>query len=280
MSQHDVRLGDPTPGGVATLTQLGNAIKAATKTEISVSMPGTVITWAPPVPAGPESKPALVSVQPGYKYARVINRAEDMNPGEVLDASSSRTLLAVGLLPVIPNVPVLYPGLTGMQIRGPLKPGTDGLLIVCDKSIDDWIQTGGPVDATLAGRHKMIDAVFLPGLRSGIAAVAVDPNTFFIGAEDQSAGLAVDVLTQALTLSTAGPTATIEAQLSILLGTAAALGVARLTDTTAAASTMAAWIAQVQVVAAGAAALLALPVPIPPTDFGVVSSASTKVLAE
>jgi len=65
-----------------------------------------------------------------------------------------------------------------------------------------------------------------------------------------------------------------------LLGTAAALGVARLTDTTAAASTMAAWIAQVQVVAAGAAALLALPVPIPPTDFGVVSSASTKVLAE
>jgi hypothetical protein len=275
-----VRLGDPVPGGTATLTQLADAIKNATKTELSVSMPGTVVTWSPPVPAGPESKPALVSVQPGFKYARTINRPEDLNPGEILDPSSSRTLLAVGALPVIPNVPVLYPGLPGMQIRGPVAPGSDGLLICCDKSIDDWIQTGGPVDATLVGRHKMIDAVFLPGLRSGVAAVAVDPNTFFIGAEDQTAGLAVDALTQALTLSTVGPTVTIEAKANVLLGAAAALGVARLTDTTAAAVTMATWIAQVQVVAAGAAVLLGLPVPVPPTDFGVIASASAKVLAE
>jgi len=63
-------------------------------------------------------------------------------------------------------------------------------------------------------------------------------------------------------------------------GAAATLGVARLNDLVAADTAMALWITQAQVVLAGAAALLAVPVPTPPTDFGKISDASTKVVSE
>ena len=244
-------------------------------------MPGTVLEWTPPVEAGLESKPAMVRVRPDFKYARAIDNADSAAPGEEVREHPAFGLIAVGVLPEIPNVPVHYPGPSGMMATGPVQIGECGLLVFADRSIDDWIQDGGPAEWALRHqRHNLTDAIFLPGLRYGTAAQSVDQNLYFIGREDRTAGMGIDATTRDLIVSTEGANATLDAATQIKLGENATLGVARLNDTTSADTTMAVWIAQAQVVLAGAAALLALPVPTPPTDFGKITSASTKVKSE
>ncbi len=70
--------------------------------------------------------------------------------------------------PVIPNVPVCFPGGGLAGITFPLNAGDTGLLVFCDGSIDSW-KTG--VDTRLAEaanprKHHITDAVFIPGVRT------------------------------------------------------------------------------------------------------------------
>jgi hypothetical protein len=60
----------------------------------------------------------------------------------------------------------------------------------------------------------------------------------------------------------------------------ATLGVARQTDSVGADATMTVWIAGVQAVCTAAAALLAIPAPVAPSDFGIISSASATTLSK
>jgi phage gp45-like len=60
----------------------------------------------------------------------------------------------------------------------------------------------------------------------------------------------------------------------------AMLGVARQTDSVGAATAMAIWIAGVQAICTAAAPLLALPVPVAPSDFGIITSSSTTTLSK
>lgn len=60
----------------------------------------------------------------------------------------------------------------------------------------------------------------------------------------------------------------------------ATLGVARQTDSVGADATMTVWIAGVQAVCTAAAALLAIPAPVAPSDFGIISSGSSTTLSK
>ncbi len=69
-----------------------------------------------------------------------------------------------GPLPVIPSVPVCFPGSGGWRVTFPVSKGDTGLLVFCARSIDRWLSEGGSVDPQDDRTHDLSDAVFVPGL--------------------------------------------------------------------------------------------------------------------
>ncbi len=69
-----------------------------------------------------------------------------------------------GPLPVIPSVPVVFPGSGQWRLTFPVAKGDTGLLIFCSRSIDRWASQGGSVDPQDTRTHDLADAVFVPGL--------------------------------------------------------------------------------------------------------------------
>ena len=69
-----------------------------------------------------------------------------------------------GPLPVIPSVPVCFPGSGAFRVTFPVAKGDTGLLVFCSRSIDRWLSEGGSVDPQDDRTHDLSDAVFVPGL--------------------------------------------------------------------------------------------------------------------
>ena len=69
-----------------------------------------------------------------------------------------------GPLPVIPSVPVCFPGSGAFRVTFPVAKGDTGLIIFCARSIDRWLSEGGSVDPQDDRTHDLSDAVFVPGL--------------------------------------------------------------------------------------------------------------------
>ena len=135
----------PTPGVGATFTALAEAAALLAQSRINTMMPGTVVAWRPPVGAPPARKPAVVDVLPDFLYRRRINTAADAAPTEI-PIQRANGWEAQGAYPIFPAVPVAYPGTDGMRVSGPILPGAKGWLFFCQRSIDDWMDNGGPVD--------------------------------------------------------------------------------------------------------------------------------------
>ena len=93
--------------------------------------------------------------------------------------------LQVRTLPVIPAVPVQFPGAGGYRITFPVAEGDTGLLLFAESSLDKWLVSGGTVDPEDDRRHDLTDAVFLPGLRDfGHALVSAPTDRATFGKDD------------------------------------------------------------------------------------------------
>ena len=67
--------------------------------------------------------------------------------------------------PVIPNVPVVFPGAGGFRITFPLGAGDDVLLVFSDYGLDKYLSNGGAsVDPVALHQHQLSDAIAIPGL--------------------------------------------------------------------------------------------------------------------
>lgn len=85
-------------------------------------------------------------------------------------------------MPVLAGVPLAVLGSTsgGFFVCVPVRPGDDGLLIVCDRALDNWQYGSGTAMPPLGPsprHHDLTDAVFIPGLQrasSGIPAYPTD----------------------------------------------------------------------------------------------------------
>ena len=75
----------------------------------------------------------------------------------------------VAALPVVPGVPVLFPGGGGYRLTFPIKAGDDGdfcLLVFSEVSLDKWLTgKGAIVDPEIDHAHALADAVAFVGLR-------------------------------------------------------------------------------------------------------------------
>lgn len=110
-------------------------------------------------------------------------------------------------LPVVRGVPLHVLGSTtlGLFVAVPLVPGDEGLLIVCDRALDNW-QTGSGVqmapDAETPRHHDITDATFWPGLQRLSGAIP-DYPTDAIEIRNRAGGTVLSVSPTAIT-STVG----------------------------------------------------------------------------
>ncbi len=134
----------------------------------------------------------------------------------------------------------------GGYMQFPVRKGDKGMVIVNDRSIGGWYETGIPDQPAGYHTHNVIDGIFIPGLRDSTRALAQDS------------------------------TAAVLEHDSIKLGAAAALEAARKTDAVDATPEMIVWMEAV------AAAILAIPGPkIPfPASFATITGGSTKTKIE
>ena len=121
---------------------------------LHVAMPGLVVKYIP----GP---PAKADIQPLLKRTVIFRDASEESE----------------LLPVIPMVPIIGLRGGGFYVNLPLKPGDGVLLVVCERSIDNWVASSGkvPVDPVDLRKHDLSDAVAIPGLFPDLNPMKVPP---------------------------------------------------------------------------------------------------------
>jgi hypothetical protein len=104
--------------------------------------------------------------------ARVVSYDEDTQTASVQPILRSRRVDQEGTssshqLPSIPKVPVAFPQGGGCSITFPLAAGDEVLLVVAERSMDEWKQAGGgDISPKDPRRFDLSDAVALAGLSS------------------------------------------------------------------------------------------------------------------
>ena len=68
-------------------------------------------------------------------------------------------------LPIVRDVPVVFPGAGGFRLTFPVAVGDSCLLLFSDRSLDTWLTGGGEADPVDPRAHHLSDAVALLGLR-------------------------------------------------------------------------------------------------------------------
>jgi hypothetical protein len=167
----------------------------------------------------------------------------------------------------IDRCPVLWPAGGGWCTDADLVPGDEVCVMVFDRDISEWLESGGEVDPLTGQLHSITSAAVLAvSLRSKPKIGAADPGAgaYYLGRESGS-----PPWLRLGTLPT--PRATVEAP-AIYLGDGATLGVARLNDPVTPDAVWLAWLAAV-------ATATGVPLPIPPAGvpFASITSASAIV---
>ena len=123
---------------------LEEVIRAAIESYLGdfyVAMPGTVVKY--------NSATQSADVKPLLKKTVIFDSGEE----------------AVESIPIVPQVPVIFPRTSQYFLSFPLAPGDNVLLLVNDRSIDSYMGSTGKfdVDPVDLRQHDLSDAVCLPG---------------------------------------------------------------------------------------------------------------------
>lgn len=78
-------------------------------------------------------------------------------------------------LPIISNVPVIFPRTANAFIKMPIAKGDQGLIVFSERSLDKWLDSGGEsISPDDPRKFDLSDAVFLPGLYT-YTQTSIDP---------------------------------------------------------------------------------------------------------
>lgn len=67
-------------------------------------------------------------------------------------------------MPVVVNVPLIWPRSGGAQMTFPVKKGDTVMIVMADRSLDRWLSQGGEVTPDDRRQHDLSDAIAVPGL--------------------------------------------------------------------------------------------------------------------
>ncbi|OAJ35358.1 Gp138 family membrane-puncturing spike protein [Piscirickettsia salmonis] len=131
-----------------TLEQVLHAALESRLCDVHTSIPGRIASY--------DAKTQKANIQPVIKKKLRDGRSFSM--------------------PVITDIPVMFPSAGGGLLSFPAKQGDTGLLFFCERSIDQWM-TGNNDEAEPLGNHKhnYTDAVFIPGLYPYSKTLNADP---------------------------------------------------------------------------------------------------------
>lgn len=150
-----------------TLQEVVGAALGGALADVHVALPAKVVRY--------DSAKQKADVQPLLRAAH-------------LDESEQRV---VESLPVVPNVPVVFPGAGGYRVTFPLQVDDTVLLILSEGSLDKWLEQGGEVDPLDDRRFSLADGIAIPGLRDFAHALGSAPtDRMTIG---QDAGLQIHI---------------------------------------------------------------------------------------
>lgn len=108
-------------------------------------------------------------------------------------------------LPLLQDVPVIFPHAGGCSITFPIKAGDECLVVCADRCIDSWWQLGG-VQPQLCGRfHSLSDGFAILGPWSQAAKIGqVSTERIEVRSDDHEAVLAIHPQTHDVELTTTG----------------------------------------------------------------------------
>lgn len=112
-------------------------------------------------------------------------QAADVQPLLLLPLTDDDNVRTTERLPVIPNVPVVFPRGSGFHLVFPLAVGDNVLVVFCDQSLDQWKAKGGTdVDPVDNRRHTDSGAVCYPGAYPSTGAVPSFPSNKLVVGKD------------------------------------------------------------------------------------------------
>lgn len=110
------------------------------------------------------------------------------------DAAGDRVAEA---LPVITNVPIVFPGSGGARVRWPIARGDTVLLIFSSASLDRWLVRGGMLDPGDDRNHDINDCFAVPGVQTFAEAGDADTMIEFTAAGQINVGGSSPLATKA-----------------------------------------------------------------------------------
>ncbi|MES3577641.1 Gp138 family membrane-puncturing spike protein [Enterobacter cloacae] len=139
-------------------------------------------------------------------------------PGKITgyDPDLQRAVVEIGIqrhegegvfntLPEIKHVPVQFAGAPGWTVFHELPAGTEGLIHFSQRSVDYWLDQGGPVRPLDARMFDATDAFFAPGYRSRATCISGLP-TDGIGLSNASGSVQLHLTDSGINLSVGSQT--------------------------------------------------------------------------
>jgi hypothetical protein len=125
-----------------TLGDLLETLARAVRLGLRVALPATVVTY------NATTQKANITLQ-----FLAVTYDENAIDGEAVQEPT-----------IVQSVPVAWPRTSFGYLTFPLLPGDTGQVVICDRSIEEWLRLGVPVDPAAAWAHALQDAVFYPGM--------------------------------------------------------------------------------------------------------------------
>ena len=153
-----------------------DAQKLSIFTGLRVAMPGIIQSFNPDT--------VTCTVQPAI-YGQKVG-VDDKATSEVI--------------PILPDVPIIFPHGGGCTLTFPVKPGDECLLIFSDRCIDFWWQNGGVQEAVDPRQHDLSDAFAIVGPQSQAKKIsAISTSAVELRSDDGETKLSLNPSTGAIT---------------------------------------------------------------------------------
>ena len=106
---------------------------------------------------------ALPGIVKSVDFSKMTCTVQPAIMGAIVDQNNVATSVN---LPLLVDVPIVFPSAGGFTITFPLKSGDEVLVVFSSRCIDAWWQSGGVQQAMEARMHDLSDGFAIPGPRS------------------------------------------------------------------------------------------------------------------